>query len=87
METNTSKNSSLNGFKLAHGITSAPTEKYSYFATADTNFKVGDISIPQYSKGFFSSNGSVDGCLVMVDLYNNLYICFRTNNVWSSRRI
>lgn len=73
--------------KYAVGIGNAPTIKYSYFIEATSVVPIGNISVPNYSKGVFITNGGSDGCLLMVDPQCNLYVGFRNGSTWTGRKI
>lgn len=80
-------NSAFRNYKLATGVNDSPQESYSYWINADNAILLGNITIPQYSKGIFVSNGGADGVLLMVDPNKNLYIGFRNSGKWTGRII
>lgn len=73
--------------KYASDIGNPPSINYSYFVNAISMIPIGDITIPQYSKGIFMTNGGSDGCLLMVDAGCNLYVGFRNGGKWTGRKI
>lgn len=73
--------------KYASDIGNPPSINYSYFVNATSMIPIGDITIPQYSKGVFMTNGGSDGCLLMVDAGCNLYVGFRNGGSWTGRKI
>ncbi len=73
--------------KYASDIGNPPSINYSYFVNATSMIPIGDITIPQYSKGVFMTNGGSDGCLLMVDAGCNLYVGFRNGGKWTGRKI
>lgn len=73
--------------KYASDIGNPPSINYSYFVNATSMIPIGDITIPQYSKGVFMTNGGSDGCLLMVDAECNLYVGFRDGGKWTGRKI
>lgn len=73
--------------KYASDIGNPPSINYSYFVNAISMIPIGDITIPQYSKGVFMTNGGSDGCLLMVDAGCNLYVGFRNGGSWTGRKI
>lgn len=73
--------------KYASDIGNPPSINYSYFVNATSMIPIGDITIPQYSKGVFMTNGGSDGCLLMVDAGRNLYVGFRNGGSWTGRKI
>jgi hypothetical protein len=73
--------------KYAVGIGNAPSIKYSYFVDATSVIPLGNINVPNYSKGIFITNGGSDGCLLMVDPQCNLYVGFRNGSSWTGRKI
>lgn len=73
--------------KYASDIGNPPSINYSYFVNATSMIPIGDITIPQYSKGVFVTNGGSDGCLLMVDAGCNLYVGFRNGGSWTGRKI
>lgn len=77
----------INSIKYATAIDSSPTETYSYFWTASSNFLCGDITIQRYTKGVFITNGGSDGIILGVDFALNLYIGFRSSGTWTCRTI
>lgn len=80
-------NSAFRDYKFATGVNDAPQESYSYWINADSAIPLGNITIPQYSKGIFVCNGGADGVLLMVDVNKNLYIGFRNSGKWTGRII
>lgn len=81
------RNSAFRDYKFATGVNDAPQESYSYWINADSAIPLGNITIPQYSKGIFVCNGGTDGVLLMVDVNKNLYIGFRNSGKWTGRII
>ena len=67
-------------------ISSMPTEKQcSFFVYVSSAITVGDVTIPTYSKGYFTSNGN-DAVMQVVDSSYNSYTAFRNGTSWGVRK-
>lgn len=71
-----------NQFGLNKNISAAPSEtNCCYFFNATKDISIGGMTMPQYSKGIFVSNGA-DATIYGVDTTGRLFTAFRNGTSW-----
>lgn len=85
----TAINSSLVNKMHVHtaNIPSNPTNTTSIFIKTGSWTPVGNVSIPPRSIGILIADGSTDAILIMLSPDLELFICFRSGENWTGRKI
>ena len=82
-------NSSL--FEKIHvytaSIPSNPTNTKSILVHTESWTPVGDVSIPPNSLGILIASGGTDAILIMLSPQLDLFVCFRSGESWTGRKI
>ena len=68
-------------------IPSNPTNTTSIFIKTGSWTPVGNVSIPPRSIGILIADGSTDAILIMLSPDLELFICFRSGENWTGRKI
>ena len=80
---NVAIDSVIGDIQTTHQYSSAlPSDTYTAFPIAITSdITIGDVTIPQYSRGYFCA--AIDAMAVLVDANGYTYTCYRNINVWN----
>jgi hypothetical protein len=86
----TSETNARNNLKVPYNIaeyfTTVTSWTKSCFLHLTANATIDNVTIPIYSKGVLSTNGSNDATLYAIDTTGTLYSAFRNNGSWSRAR-
>lgn len=68
-------------------IPSNPTNTASILVDTASWVPVGNVSIPPYSLGILIASGGKDAILIMLSPQLELFVCFRSGESWTGRKI
>lgn len=68
-------------------IPSNPTNTKSILVDTTSWVPVGNVSIPPYSLGVLIASSSTDAILIMLSPQLELFVCFRSEESWTGRKI
>lgn len=68
-------------------IPSNPTNTKSVLVNTASWTPVGNVSIPPYSLGVLIASGGADAILIMLSPQLELFVCFRSGESWTGRKI
>lgn len=68
-------------------IPSNPTNTASILVDTSSWVPVGNVSIPPYSLGILIASGGKDAILIMLSPQLELFVCFRSGESWTGRKI